>query len=516
MDIVFWGAIVRMSQALLAACPTIVVGWLIAAIFERILGRDGTFQLFGGHTWRQLPQAWLLGMLLPVCSLGVIPIMVQMRRSGISGGTILAFGLTAPLFNPISVLYGLTLSDPFAIFVFCMGSLTIVAIMGVVWDWLFPGNWINAEALPKTPHGVRRIAATALSICEQAFSSSTWYLVLAIIGVGALSAVLPAGILQRAANKHDIMAPLTMAGVATLAYVTPMEAIVQVASMFQHGNSIGASFTLLVLGTGVNLGILCWIAIHYGIKRSLIWIVFLLLVVLAISYGVDGPLFPKGVEPADHTHAFDKYCNPFPESNGNMLDSSVRLIGDAWKPEEIVAGVVAIILMCIGGWLRYRDPKGTWMEKLVTVSDPSSVEKPKRDIVLPNWAIATVCLVGLVAASVGGCFLYYPHASEIRKEMAAIDAELFSACATQKWDEAEFWIPIQEDWAHKLTVSSYLRGMKLTRFQKTRMRVFLTKLEMLEHAVEDREIEEVDKWKREVSVSLTRLRKSFDPLQFAN
>ncbi len=61
--------------------------------------------------------------------------------------------------------------------------------------------------------------------------------------------ILPAGVLQRSANRGDWTAPLTMAGVSTLAYVTPMVAIVQVASMFQHGNSIGAAFTLLVLGT---------------------------------------------------------------------------------------------------------------------------------------------------------------------------------------------------------------------------------------------------------------------------
>ena len=112
IQVLIWGALTRMAQALVVGSPTIVVGWLVAAVFERILGRDGTYRLFGGDTWRQLPQAWLLGMLLPVCSLGVIPVMQQMRKSGISGGTILAFGLTAPLFNPISVLYGLTLSDP--------------------------------------------------------------------------------------------------------------------------------------------------------------------------------------------------------------------------------------------------------------------------------------------------------------------------------------------------------------------------------------------------------------------
>ncbi|MFN5852924.1 MAG: permease, partial [Pirellulaceae bacterium] len=155
METAWWGALVRIGQALLACGPTLLVGWLIAALMERLLGREGTFKLFGGHSWRQLPQAWLIGMLLPVCSLGVIPVLRQMRKSGLSGGTILAFGMTAPLFNPISVLYGLTLSDPFAIFVFCIATLTIVTLLGTLWDALFPRNWIEPEPLPPTPYGVR-------------------------------------------------------------------------------------------------------------------------------------------------------------------------------------------------------------------------------------------------------------------------------------------------------------------------------------------------------------------------
>ena len=510
MDILIWGAIVRMAQAMLAACPTIVVGWLVAAVFERILGRKGTLQLFGGHTWRQLPQAWLLGMLLPVCSLGVIPIMFQMRKSGIAGGTILAFGLTAPLFNPISVLYGLTLSDPFALFVFCMGSLTIVTVMGVVWDWLFPGNWLEPEELPSVPYGVRRIGVAALSVCQQAFSYSTLYMVLAIVGVGLLSEVLPAGVLQRSANKNDMLAPLTMAGVSTLAYVTPMVAIVQIASMFQHGNSIGASFTLLVLGTGVNLGLLVWIVRNYSWRKAVAWLGCLLIVVLAISYGVDGPLFPKGVEPADHTHAFDNYCNPFQASSASVPADSIRLIREAWKPEEIVSGLIAIVLLGVGGLQWWLDREGKWMETLLRSPSATATAKPRRDIVLPNWVIAVVGFVGLVLASIGGCFLYYQPVSEIRKEMTANHAELISACAGREWDAVDFWIPLQEDWAHKYAVSSYLRGKPLSRFQQMRVKVFLSKLELLEHAVEERDIDEVEMWKRQVSLAFTRLKEKMN------
>ncbi len=72
MNIIFWGAVTRMCQALLHAAPTVIVGILVAAVFRCVLGRAQTFRLFGGTTWRQIPQAWGMGMLLPVCSLGAI------------------------------------------------------------------------------------------------------------------------------------------------------------------------------------------------------------------------------------------------------------------------------------------------------------------------------------------------------------------------------------------------------------------------------------------------------------
>jgi uncharacterized membrane protein YraQ (UPF0718 family) len=43
--------------------------------------------------------------MLPVRSLGVIPIAREMRRAGVSSGTILAFVLAAPQIDPVSLLY---------------------------------------------------------------------------------------------------------------------------------------------------------------------------------------------------------------------------------------------------------------------------------------------------------------------------------------------------------------------------------------------------------------------------
>jgi uncharacterized membrane protein YraQ (UPF0718 family) len=501
MDIFLWGPLVRIIQALFAAAPTVVVGWLVAAIFERILGRSNTLKLFGGHTWKQIPYAWLLGMLLPVCSLGVIPIMHQMRKSGISGGTILAFGLTAPLFNPISVLYGLTLSDPFTLFIFCMGSLSIVTVIGVAWDRMFPNSSSIPEELPPTPYGLQRIGAVALSMCQQAVGPSTRYMIWALVGVGILSLVLPAGVLQHSAGDKDLLAPLTMTAVASLAYITPMTAIVQVASMFQHGNSIGASFTLLVMGTGVNLGLVLWSLREFGGRKTWAWVALLTLVVLCISYGINGPLHPKGVQAADHTHAFDGYCNPFAWGLDNSFTAGIRLVREALSVDVLFASLCGGVMMLVGfGFARF-DSHGRTMRYLTTMK---AAKETSKDIVLPNSVVASVSLIGLVILSIVGCYVYYPETKEVRRELAALQADLNSAVAGKEWDNASFLIPQQKDWAHKLVVGRYIRGEEWNRFQAMRKKVFLSKLEMLMHECEEKEVEESLNWNNEARIAYRR------------
>ncbi|MCA9161982.1 MAG: permease [Planctomycetales bacterium] len=250
MESLLWGAVLRFFQALVQASPTILIGLIVAGVLHRLLGHAGTRRLFGDNSWRSLPQAWAVGMLLPVCSLGVIPVVREMRRAGVSGGAILAFGLTAPLFNPISVLYGLTLADPIVILTFTFCSLVIVTVVGIGWDKLFPHT---AEAEPEPPavgYGVRRMVSIAIFSARDLAGPTSLYIVAGLLGVATLSLLLPSGYLQTAAEPDDPWAPLFMSAMAVPAYAAPMTAMVQLASMFQHVNSVGAAFALLALALG--------------------------------------------------------------------------------------------------------------------------------------------------------------------------------------------------------------------------------------------------------------------------
>ena len=169
------GGLIRVLQGFAAAAPTLLVGLLIASILRYYLGSAGTRRLFGGESLRSLPQSWLVGMLLPVCSIGVLPILIEMRRAKVKPGAMSAFALSAPLFNPLSLLYGLTLSRPLVIILFAFGSLVVVTALGLFWDAiskrgeptaLAAGDETKLTARPLI--GLRRVFATIVHFAREA------------------------------------------------------------------------------------------------------------------------------------------------------------------------------------------------------------------------------------------------------------------------------------------------------------------------------------------------------------
>lgn len=508
MESMIIGALVRILQAAMAAAPTVIIGLLVAAIFQRV-GRDVTNKIFGSNTWRSLPQAWGLGMLLPVCSLGAIPIMSEMRRAGVAGGVILAFGLTAPLFNPVSVLYGLTLSDPIAIIVFTLCSLVIVTVMGTAWDWIFTKSEQPIEPIGPMPYGWRRLVAVFVTMARMSVSRDMLFVLAGLIGVGVLSLFLPAGSLQSAAEEKDAIAPLRMALIAIPVYATPMVAMVQLASMFQHGNSIAAAFTLLVLGTGLNLGMLWWIAKNYSVKKMLSWVGMLVAFVLVLAYTVGKPLYPEGVEPAGHTHAFDNYCAPFGEGVENVPAAALKLLNDSLLPHELVSLAGLGILVLVGGCLAAFDRKGRFEAFLASAKN----EELKNDIVLPGYVIGAVSLCGLVVASIAACYMYYPSRSEIFAEMKIVNTELVSSATSGDWDTGLYWVPIHEDWLRKLQVSAYLRRQPLSRYQQMKIKLVEEGIELLEHELEDKDKAKAELLGKRLGVAYFRMRMSFADAQ---
>jgi uncharacterized membrane protein YraQ (UPF0718 family) len=507
VESLFWGAVLRGSQCVLQAAPYIVAGLITAGIFRRLLGHDGLRRLFGHATWRAFPQAWIIGMLLPICSLGVIPVAREMRRAGLTGGTILAFALAAPLFNPLSLLYGLTLSEPFTIFAFAFCTLIVVTVVGLIWDRLFPNSDVAEPPPPRVAYGARRMLAVGVVSAREVAGPSLPYLVVGVSGVVLLACILPFGSLQRTMSHQNPWAPLLMAAIAVPAYATPMLAMSQLGSMFQHGNSVGAAFTLLTLGAGTNLGLVLWMQRSYGWNKAGVWFALLMSVVLILSYGVERPLYPASIEAADHTHAFDVYCRPFLPGTTGLAKIVWDRIRQNTQVHEIYGTICLAVLFAAGIGLILLDRRmriEDWLERSAPESAPKWYSTS-----LPAPVLGFAALVVLFVVSVVGCFTYYPPADEALEQIANAQIETLAAAVSGDRKHAEHWIPIYTDWIRKLEVGVYLRTGHVSEYQRMKAKLVEDRLELLDHELADGDTKEVHALDWAITRSQRRLRASF-------
>ncbi|KAA1261905.1 putative permease [Rubripirellula obstinata] len=497
ISVMLLGGLIRMLQGFAAAAPTLLVGLLIASILRYYLGSTGTRRLFGGESLRSLPQSWLVGMLLPVCSIGVLPILFEMRRAKVKPGAMSAFALSAPLFNPLSLLYGLTLSRPLVIILFALGSLVVVTTLGLIWDALSKmaeqKTLVTDEEETNPDHliGLRRVFATVVHFARETTGTTMLITVAALSGLALLAAVLPYGAMQHEVERDDWWAPLKMLFVAVPVYATPMLAMSQMGMMFQHANSPGASFTLLILGAGMNFATPVWFGRNYGWKAASLWLASLLVIVLGLSYAINKPLVPPGVEPAGHTHAFDIYANPLSDYHSLNLQTVRDTVSKELDVSVVASLVVLGIVVAAGLVFRLLKINETSLiQNAKAGSFASSLQnedaKPRSglDVVVPPGVIGATMLAGLVALSVVACYAYYPSPSECLEEIGAARAECLSAANSGQVEHALFWLPIWEDWSRRLEVGTFLRTGQVRPYQRMQGYLIRKKLENLEHELE--------------------------------
>jgi uncharacterized membrane protein YraQ (UPF0718 family) len=494
VDIVFWSFGLRFGQAALDATLTLVIGVVTAGILRRMVTPAGTRRLFGTG-WKGLIRGWLAGMLLPVCSLGVIPVARELRRSGVPGGTVLAFVLAAPLLNPISFLYGLTLAEPTVILSFAVLSLLMTTTAGLLWDKVFARSTdagdsaaraAAADAKPTPAQGIRRILAVFATAARELSGRDLLYYSIGLAGTAALSAAIPTGALQHTMHYADPWSPLLMTGLAVPIFSSPLSGMMKIGLMFDHGNSIGAAFVLFSLGLGVCLGTLAWLLVEYGPRRVLPWFVSYVAVVVVAGYAADRLLYDKRKAELDHTHAFDEYSRPYTTGTIELPQLTLKKLGEKFGPLERPAFYGFLGLLAMGLVLRRVDRAGR-IERWLTRAP--STTAGRWDIRVPGPILGGVAILGLVAFSVVGAYVYYPDRDQCMDQMFAIYADASVAVKTGKTEEAIRHLELWEEIVRKLEVGTYLRKFGVTAEQSKTAEALREALEEVRDELLDQNLE---------------------------
>jgi len=114
------------------ASTWLIFSFILAGLLHNILAPDKFQKMLGNKKISSLIKATLSGMLLPICSCGVIPLGLSLYYSGAYLGPTLAFIASTPIINPIAVFLSYGLLGPKIATIYLVVGFTVPLIIGVI------------------------------------------------------------------------------------------------------------------------------------------------------------------------------------------------------------------------------------------------------------------------------------------------------------------------------------------------------------------------------------------------
>lgn len=251
----------------------ILLGCVIAGMMHLWAGREFIQRQLGKGGWFSIIKATLLGIPLPVCSCGVIPLAQSLKKEGAHRSSVLSFLVSTPTTGVDSILATYALLGPlFAIFrplaALCMGIL-----LGGL-DYVVEGK--EEKHQPVVVHGHRQFSFSfqvkefmRYSFVEIPADIGKWLLLGTVIG-GLISTIIPQSFLQQYMPfPFDFLAAL-LVGIPL--YVCATGSIPIAASLIAKGFSPGAGLVFLIAGPATNAITIAFVKTQLGKKALYLYL----------------------------------------------------------------------------------------------------------------------------------------------------------------------------------------------------------------------------------------------------
>lgn len=130
MDIV-QGILLECWIVLTESAPYLLFGFFAAGVLKALIPQEAVARHLGPRTFRSVFKASLFGIPLPLCSCGVIPAAVELRKQGASRGASASFLVSVPETGVDSIAITYALLDPVMTVVRPVSAFLTAIVTGV-------------------------------------------------------------------------------------------------------------------------------------------------------------------------------------------------------------------------------------------------------------------------------------------------------------------------------------------------------------------------------------------------
>ena len=255
----YWDALIMMLAEM---APYLLLGFFFAGLLRAFVPKSIYRKHLAPRNMKSVVKAALLGIPLPLCSCGVIPTSVGLRREGASHGACTSFLIATPQtgVDSIAATYSL-MGLPFA----------IVRPIAALFTSMFGGWLVNKFANEDETLSEETTRETAECSCDQQTSPSFWnnfisamryafvemlqdvgkWLVVGLLIAALITVAVPNEWLA-ALHDYKLLNMLIVLAVAIPMYVCATGSIPIAVSLMAKGLTPGAALVLLMAGPAVN------------------------------------------------------------------------------------------------------------------------------------------------------------------------------------------------------------------------------------------------------------------------
>ncbi|MCM1517113.1 MAG: permease [Pseudoflavonifractor sp.] len=271
--------------------PYILLGFLIAGVMHAFIPQSTFSHHLAGHGWKSVTKAALIGIPLPLCSCGVLPTAIAMRRNGASRAASTSFLVATPQTGVDSIAATWSLLGPAFAIIRPVAALVTAVFGGVAVGRAESDGRSEATSCSATVDerpagfGARCVAALRYGFVDLVGSIGGW-LVVGLIIAALITVYVPADFFS-VLGANPVLSMIAVLVIAIPMYVCATGSIPIALSLMLKGLSPGTALVLLMAGPAANFASFTLISREMGRKAAAIYLASIIVGAMAFGLAID-------------------------------------------------------------------------------------------------------------------------------------------------------------------------------------------------------------------------------------
>ena len=294
-------------QVTMELAPSLFLGLVLAGLLHEFLPLGLVRRHLSGRGPRAVINAVLVGAPMPLCSCGVVPTAIGLRRQGASDAATTGFLISTPQTGVDSILVSATfLGWPFALFK--VAASVVTGFLG--------GVLVGLGKAPAGEDASLVVDAAGTSAAKKTYSRKVMdglryavfdllasidiYLAVGILAAALISALVPQGALESMTWTQGIWGMGLALLISMPLYVCTTSSVPVATSLIAAGMPLGTALVFLMAGPATNVATIG--AVYRGLGRRVLVIYLAVVAIMSVILGLTFDWILETGTATSHAH----------------------------------------------------------------------------------------------------------------------------------------------------------------------------------------------------------------------